>query len=99
MGEAKRRNALGLPPRSEKFEIGVSRILEGQTPLTCGDCKQEVIPQAMIFFGQCGCGSSVGSCHAPDAFTKVHSFRGAFLGFLMSLAERLLPPDYTDRAH
>jgi hypothetical protein len=87
MGEARRRSLLGLPPRGEKFEEGVSSIFDGQVPLECGECHAEVVPEAMIFFGRCRCGPAVGSCHA--AKSEVQS-SGVFVGFLVSLIDKLL---------
>lgn len=91
MGEAKRRNALGLPPRGEKFETGVSSILDGQVPLQCGSCRQEIIPEGMVFFGLCSCGSSAGSMHFTEKGMSGSRVRYGLAMFLMGLIERLIP--------
>jgi hypothetical protein len=93
MGEAKRRSVLGLPPRAAKFEEGVSNILDGQVPLQCGECREELIPEVMLFIGRCRCGCMVGSTHSKKSFIDDRIFCGGVVTVLLGIVEKLLGPE------
>jgi hypothetical protein len=93
MGEAKRRSVLGLPLRGHKFKEGVSGILDGQVPLQCGECREEVIPEVMLFVGRCRCGVTVGSAHSKKTTVDDRIFCGGVVTFLLAIVEKLLGPE------
>lgn len=94
MGEANRRKKAGLPPRGPVVEEGVSKLLDGDDSIRCGHCREPVIPQAMICYGDCHCGSSALSIHASQKVDRpalAHALMGLISALLQMYCTRRSP--------